>query len=104
VRDAHADHLQFLAEIAAGHDPAVTPATAELARRAWEQIRAATGNRMPVPAACTVPDGQIFYCWDHHRHHLELEIIPNEPADYFYRDRQTNEYWGEECTIRTPRR
>jgi hypothetical protein len=100
--DAHTEHMRYLDEVSAGDDPLITSITATLAAQAWEQVRAATGDTMPVPSACTGPDGQMFYGWDRGRHHLELEIIPGKPADYFYRDRQTNECWGEEYTVGDP--
>jgi hypothetical protein len=100
--DAHAEHMRYLDEVSAGDDPLITFITATLAAQAWEQVRAVTGDTMPVPAACTGPDGQMFYGWDRGRYHLELEIVPGEPADYFYCDRQTNEFWCEECTVGDP--
>ena len=41
----------------------------------------------------------MFYSWDSGRHHLELEIIPGQPAEFFYRDRETEQFWGEDYTI-----
>jgi hypothetical protein len=102
VIDAHAEHMRYLDEVSTGDDPLITSITATLAAQAWEQVRAATGSAMPVPSACTGPDGQMFYAWDRGRYHLELEIVPGEPADYFYCDRQTNECWVEEYTIGDP--
>ena len=54
---------------------------------------------MPVPAACTGPDGEMFYSWDRGHHHLELEIIPGKPAEFFYRNRETEELWGEDYIV-----
>jgi hypothetical protein len=60
------------------------------------------GFALPIPAACTGPDGQMLYTWDRGKHHLELEIIPGQSAEYFYRDRETGELWGEDYTIGDP--
>jgi hypothetical protein len=100
--DAHAEHMRYLDEVSAGDDPLITPTTATLAAQAWEQVRAATGDTMPVPAACTGPDGQMFYGWDRGRYHLELEIVPGEPAYFFFCDRETDRYWGEDFTVGDP--
>jgi len=54
---------------------------------------------LPVPAACSGPDGQMCYSWDKGRHHFEAEITPNEPVYLFYRDRDTESIWGEEHKI-----
>lgn len=53
-------------------------------------------NKMPIPGAATGPDGEMFFGWDKGRHHLELELIPDQPAEWFYRDRETEEIWGED--------
>jgi hypothetical protein len=30
---------------------------------------------------------------------MELEIVPNEPAFFFYRDRQTGETWSQDYEV-----
>lgn len=100
--DAHAEHMRYLDEVSAGDDPLITPTTATLAAQAWEQVRAVTGGTMPVPSACTGPDGQMFYGWVRGRYHLELEIVPGEPAYFFFCDRETDRYWGEDFTVGDP--
>lgn len=87
-------HLDWLARLSTDDDPPVTPETAARAVKLWEAIRSASGGRMPVPAACTGPDGEMFHSWDWGRHHLEVEIIPSKPVQWFYRDRETEEFTG----------
>jgi hypothetical protein len=41
----------------------------------------------------------MSYSWDRGRHHLELEITPGQPSVFFYRDRQTGTFWGDEYTV-----
>src|SRR5262245_21798744 len=68
------DHLLDLKEVSTNApQPLISPATAQLAREAWWLLWEATGQALPVPAACTGPDGQMLYTWDRDRHHLELE-------------------------------
>ena len=98
----HMEHMQYLARVSTGERTPITPETAELARNAWFQIWKASGSRISVPAACTGPDGEMFYSWDRGRHHLELEIIPGEPAEFFYRDRETEDYLGVDYTVGQP--
>jgi len=98
----HMEHLKYLREVSTGNDPLISPDTALLAVRAWRLIWAASNGKMPIPAACTGPDGQMLYAWDQGRHHLELEIIPQRPAEFFYKDRETRELWGEDYTIGDP--
>ena len=77
----HLEHLDYLKRVSTeGNPPPITLGTATSARRAWQAIWQASGFSMPVPAACTGPDGEMFYSWDRGRHHLELEIIPGQPS------------------------
>jgi hypothetical protein len=98
VRDvlAWAKIAPYLREVSDGSNPLISPVTACRAAQAWVDVSEATGNALPVPAACTGPDGQMMYVWDKGRHHLELEIAADGTAEFFYRDRQTGELWGEE--------
>jgi len=98
----HLEHQEFLNRASTGDDATITPETALLASKAWNLICIASGGKMPIPAACTGPDGQMLYSWDRDRHHLELEIIPGNPAEFFYRDRLTRELWGEDYNIGDP--
>ena len=99
----HREHLDYLKRVSTlGNPPPISLETARLARIAWFAIWSASDSAMPVPAACTGPDGAMFYSWDKGRHHLELEIIPGKVAEFFYRDRETGTLWGEDYTIGNP--
>ncbi len=98
----HLEHLNFLKRVSTGERPPITPGTALLASQAWHLIWRASNYKMPAPAACTGPDGKLFYSCDHGRHHLELEIIPGQDAAFFYRDRETGHLWGEDYRIGDP--
>jgi len=89
----------YLRRVSTGERALVTPDTAGRAMRAWKVLWTASDYSMVFPASCTGPDGEIFYSWDRGKHHLELEIIPDGPAEFFYRDRETERFWGEDYTI-----
>lgn len=76
-------------------DSLITAETAAWAAFAWGQVRGITDFRMPTPAACTGPDGEVFFGWDRGRYHLELEIVPDQAAEWFFRDRMADKYWLE---------
>lgn len=98
----HWKHVKYLVEVSTkGDTPLISRQTASRAKEAWMAILEATDYRMPVPAACTGPGGEMFYSWDRGRHHLELEIIPGGPAEFFYRDRETEDLWGEDYEVGT---
>lgn len=76
-----AAHAAFLLRASTATDdgpPSISSETAFRAARAWRLAWDASDCRLPVPAACTGPDGQMFYSWDAGRYHLELEIVPGE--------------------------
>ncbi len=98
----HMQHREYLNRVSAGERPSITLETAAKAMKAWNAIWIASGGLMPIPAACTGPDGEMFYSWDRGRHHLELEIIPGQHAEFFYRDRETEQLWGEDYNIGEP--
>jgi GNAT superfamily N-acetyltransferase len=99
----HEEHLGFLRQVSTeGNPPPIAPLTAQMAEIAWQEILKASAYMMAVPSACTGPDGEIFYSWDSGRHHLELEIIPAKPAEFFYRDRETEQVWGDDYIIGEP--
>lgn len=87
------EHDDFLKAMAQG---VISPATAQRARKVWYSLLNRSGHLLPIPAASAGPDGQVFYSWDKGRHHLEVEILPGEEIEYFYRDRETGEYWGDD--------
>ncbi len=89
----------YLKRVSKGERALITPETAYRAMKAWNTLWMASGHSMAAPAACTGPDGEMFYSWDRGKHHLELEIIPGEPAEFFYRDRETEQFWGEDYNI-----
>ena len=47
-----------------------------------------------LPSMGFGPDGKLMFCWDRDEHHLELEIEPGQLPEIFYRNRETDEYWG----------
>lgn len=75
---------------------------ASLALASWLDLWAISGRTMPVPDACPGPDGQILFTWDEGDHHLELEIFPESTSEFFYRNRSTDELWGEEYELHLP--
>lgn len=100
-----ATHAAFLLRASTATDdgpPAISPETACQAARAWRLAWEASGRRLPVPDACTGPDGQVFYSWDAGKDHLELEIVPGEQPYWFWSDRETGETGSEDWSLRDP--
>jgi hypothetical protein len=90
------EHLHFLREVSRGDAPLVSKRVASLAAIAWFECSEATGYALPIPAACTGPDGQMFYSWDRGEHHFELEIASDGEGTFFYRNRESGDLWVED--------
>jgi hypothetical protein len=90
------EHISYLRDVF--KTDLITADLAREARVAWFECWAATGYTLPVPAACTGPDGQLQYVWDRDEHHLELNFSPSESASFFYRNRRTGDLWMEDYT------
>lgn len=85
-----ARHLVWLSDMAAA-DCLSRNAAAAGALVFW----AAEAAGLPVPAAAVGPDGGLAYSWDAGPHHLEAEINDGRPTEWFYRNRDTGEFWGD---------
>jgi|GEM_PF-1615165 len=91
------EHFEYLREVSQPNNQLISPETASIAGRVWFECWSATGFALPVPAACTGPDGQMLYTWDTITHHLELELDPREATGtFFYRNRATGDTWIED--------
>ncbi len=97
------EHMEFLMRASSeGDPPPISKKTAALAAELWELISMTSEWKIPVPATAAGPDGKVFYAWNTKRHHLEAEIIPGQPVEFFYRDRETGDCWGEDYVFGTP--
>ncbi len=41
-----------------------------------------------IPAVHTGPDSVISYCWNNGEHYLDLEFVPNELPNFYYRNNE----------------
>ncbi len=71
----------------------ITHETGILARKALETIHGSMPQSFTMPDASYGPNGQILFFWDMNEHHLELEIAPDCPGYFFYRNRTSGIVW-----------
>ncbi|MDZ4687479.1 MAG: hypothetical protein SH850_20600 [Planctomycetaceae bacterium] len=95
VKEQIQEHLDYLRAISASADDApISEDTAEVARWTWHMMWSASGYALPVPSACTGPDGRLMYSWDRGHNHLEVEFGPEQDSEFFYRDRASGQLWS----------
>lgn len=93
------NHLDWLRDLHNGEDAVLSRAIFNAAVLSWDEIDQESEGRMPLPAACTGPDGQMFYSWDKDEHHLEIELDPGDGNFWFYRNRKTEIMWGDDWAV-----
>lgn len=76
----------------------ITPTTATLALKAWNDLHRAIST-LPVPDAAPGSEGQMLYTWDSAEHHLVLEIFPDEAAEMFYYNRRSEQMWEHDYRV-----
>jgi hypothetical protein len=62
----------------------------------WDDLQARLGHPLPLPLTQPTTAGNIQLAWDQGRHYTEIDILPDEHIEWFYRDRETNELDGTE--------
>jgi len=54
---------------------------------------------LEIPDACPGESDNFMFVWDKGDNYLECEIFGNGAVEFFYRNRATNEVWGEDITV-----
>jgi hypothetical protein len=80
-------------------DSVVDTDTADLGRQMWSELSKAANGRLRVPNAAPALGGQLLYTWDRGAHHLEVEIFPDAPSEFFYLNRETDEDWAADYNV-----
>lgn len=88
------EHIEYLKRVSSGDKPLINMDVYDRSIFIYEITQGFTGGRMPPPAACTGPHGEMFYSWDKGPHHLEVEITPRGLTEWFYRNRDTGEFYS----------
>jgi hypothetical protein len=68
----------------------------------WERLTSlfqARGQWLEVPDACPGSKNNFMYTWSKSEYYLECEIFGTGEIEFFYRNRNTGEVWGEDTTL-----
>lgn len=75
----------------------------ELSWSVWEAIKSqlleVKGLHLEVPDACPGAKDNFMYTWSKAEHYLECEIFGTGEIEFFYRNRNNGQVWGEDTTL-----
>ena len=84
------DWQRFLSQLQGPRAPEV--------RALWGRLRADM-PWLPLPRAGMLPDDGFQLVWDEGRHHVDIELVGDSQAEWFYLDRETRETVGEDFSL-----
>lgn len=94
------DSLHFEVE-STGQDE-FTILVLDIAWQVWTGLREyflSKGLCLEVPDACPGQKDNFMYTWSKAEHYLECEIFGSGEVEFFYRNRNSREVWGEDTTL-----
>lgn len=76
--------------------------TVEVGRILWQKLSSLLSNLdrcLVEPNVCPGDDGHIMYSWIKEELYLECEFWESGKVEFFYRNRDSGELWGEDTSI-----
>jgi hypothetical protein len=73
-----------------------------MAWQVWERLRShflSNDLCLEVPDACPGQRDNFMYTWSKGEHYFECEIFGSGEVEFFYRNRNSSEVWGEDTTL-----
>lgn len=89
-------------EVREARDATFSERVLNLSWSVWEALKSrfeAQGLCLEVPDACPGSRDNFMYTWSKSEHYLECEIFATGEVEFFYRNRNTGEVWGEDTTL-----
>jgi hypothetical protein len=81
---------------------AITPKLEQLSIMVWDRLQQVFLNGdhrcLQIPSVCPGNVSNLMYTWNKDDHYLECEIFEEGEIEFFYRNRNTGETWGEDVT------
>jgi hypothetical protein len=97
------DYLDSLqAEALSNSEAEFTIKVLDIAWQVWNKLKdhfQEKGKCLEVPDACPGSQDNFMYTWSKADHHFECEIFGSGEVEFFYRNRSTDEVWGEDITL-----
>jgi hypothetical protein len=79
-----------------------TRSVLEYAWQVWEILKGyyrINCMYLEIPDACPGHSDNFMLTWSREEHYLECEIFGSGAVEFFYRNRQTGQVWGEDTTV-----
>ncbi len=89
-------------EVTEARDANFSERVLNLSWSVWKALKSlfeAKGRCLEVPDACPGSKDNFMYTWSESEHYLECEIFATGEIEFFYRNRNTGEVWGEDTTL-----
>ncbi|MBD1929794.1 hypothetical protein H6F74_26690 [Trichocoleus sp. FACHB-90] len=89
-------------EARATEEAEFTVSVINTAWQVWEKLRKHFLKQslcLEVPDACPGKSDNFMYTWSRGEHYFECEIFGNSEVEFFYRNRNSSELWGEDTTL-----
>lgn len=93
---------ELRAEARATGESEFTELVIDIACLVWERLRSyflSNGLCLEVPDACAGQRDNFMYTWSKGEHYFECEIFGNKEVEFFYRNRNSSEVWGEDTAL-----
>ncbi len=79
-----------------------TESALDISWQVWERLKEyfqSQHSYLDIPDACPGYRDNLMYTWSQEAHYFECEIFGNGEVEFFYRNRENNEVWGEDTRI-----
>lgn len=79
-----------------------TTSTLDITWNVWESLKKlfrSKGLCLEVPDACPGQRNNFMFTWSKADHYLECEVFSSGEVEFFYRNRNNGEVWGEDTTL-----
>jgi hypothetical protein len=103
-RNESLDHYMgsLRSEATSIHDSDFTIFLIDYSWKIWQELSKVSSKRgfyLSVPDACPGQNNNFMYTWSKDEHYLECEVFGSGEVEFFYKNRETNDVWGEDTVL-----
>jgi hypothetical protein len=103
-RNESLDHYMgsLRSEATSIHDSEFTIFLIDYSWKIWQKLSSIfskQGFYLSVPDACPGQNNNFMYTWSKDEHYLECEVFGSGEVEFFYKNRATDDVWGEDTVL-----